>query len=59
MLDDYHFSGNMDDGYCDSRTHFSLDYDKTFNWSYWTYGITRGASDGEYHATTSGCFAKE
>jgi hypothetical protein len=59
MLDEYHFSGNMDDGYCDTRTHFSLDYDKAFNWGYWTRGATtRGASD-EYHATSTGCFAKE
>ena len=58
MLDDYHFSGEMDDGYCDTRTYFSLDYDKMFNWNYWTTrGITRGASD-EYHATSTGCFAK-
>ena len=61
MLDDYHFSGEMDDGYSDTRTYFSLDYDKMFNWGYWTRGsaaaTTRG-TDGDYHATSSGCFAK-
>jgi hypothetical protein len=51
----------MDDGYSDTRTYFSLDYDKMFNWGYWTRGsaaaTTRG-TDGDYHATSSGCFAK-
>jgi hypothetical protein len=60
MLDDYHFSGNMDDGYCDTRTHFTLSYDNMFNWNYWmTRGTTRGTGDGEYHATGTGCFAKQ
>ena len=58
VLDDYHFSGSMDDGYSDTRTYFTLDYDRTFSWSYWTRGITRGVND-EYHATSSGCFARE
>ena len=60
MLDDYHFSGEMDDGFCDSRTYFSLDYDNMFNWNYWTRGTTRRASvDDEYHATSTGCFARD
>ena len=59
MLDDYYFSGDIDDGYSDTRTHFNLSYDNTFNWNYWRHATTRGTSDDEYHAVSSGCFAKE
>lgn len=57
MLDDYRFSGDMDDGYADTRTHFSLTYNNHFNWNRWTRGITRGATD-DYHCQAGGKFLK-
>jgi hypothetical protein len=60
VLDDYHFSGSMDDGYSDTRTYFTLDYDRTFNWSYWgIYDVTRAATDSSYKAISSGSFAEK
>ena len=42
------------------RTAFYFERENAYGgWGYWTRGATtRGASD-EYHATSTGCFAKE
>ena len=58
VLDDYHFSGLMDDGCCDRRVNFSLTYDSRFEWDYWTRGITRGTSEEGKAFRASGEFAK-
>ena len=58
VLDDYYFSGAMDDGCRDRRVNFSLNYDDRFEWSYWTRGITRGASENGKAFRASGEFAK-
>lgn len=58
VLDDYYFSGSMDDGCCDRRISFSLRYDDRFEWDYWTRGITRGASEVGNGFKASGEFAK-
>ena len=58
VLDDYYFSGLMDDGCCDRRVNFSLSYDSRFEWDYWTRGVTRGASDNGTGFKASGEFAK-
>ncbi len=58
VLDDYYFSGLMDDGCCDRRVNFSLTYDSRFEWDYWTHGITRGTSEEGKTFRASGEFAK-
>lgn len=56
VLDDYRFSGEMNDGVSNSRIYFQLSYDSRFDWNYWTRGLTRGAAGQGYHA--GGTFAK-
>ncbi len=58
VLDDYHFSGQMDDGCSDRRISFSLTYDSRFDWGYWTRGITRGHAAEGTGFKASGEFAK-
>ena len=58
VLDDYNFSGSMDDGCRDRRISFSLRYDDRFEWDYWTRSVTRGASDTGNGFKASGEFAK-
>ena len=58
VLDDYHFSGLMDDGCSDRRVNFSLAYDSRFEWDYWTRSFTRSASSDAKAFRASGEFAK-
>lgn len=58
VLDDYHFSGLMDDGYSDRRVRFTLTYDSRFDWSYWTRSVTRGSIADHTAFKASGEFAK-
>ena len=52
-----YFSGQMDDGVCNSRIHFQLRYDSSFEWGYWTRGTTR-SNDNALSYRASGMFAK-
>ena len=58
VLDDYYFSGYMDDGCRDREVSFTLTYDRNFDWDYWTRGFTRGLSEKGTGFKASGEFAK-
>ena len=58
VLDDYYFSGYMDDGCRDREVSFTLTYDSQFDWGYWTRGFTRGSSENNKGFKASGEFAK-
>jgi hypothetical protein len=58
VLDDYYFSGYMDDGCRDREVAFTLNYDSNFDWGYWTRGFTRGLSEKGTGFKASGEFAK-
>ena len=57
VLDDYYFSGYMDDGCHDKDVSFNLNYDSRFEWSYWTRGVTRGTAEEGKAFKASGEFA--